>query len=182
MVRASCTLVHVGAIESVVLRCFQPFRADTRETAFQIHARVRAQVQCALVDVDAAHSVLAKLISTWTDAHGSFFRLLALVRARSRQTLASLRSNAGEIVLLQGEPRWTGAVEGANGVVTGVGARGKRSVAFVDVVAGHTVFVELETQTTDAVVTTGFVHALVLATVRLPFVTLRALVDIWNDS
>ena len=104
------------------------------------------------------------------------------MRAPSRQTLASLRSNAGEIVLVQGEPSWTVAVEGADGVVTGVGARGEWSVALVDVVAGHTVIVQLETQVTGAVVTTGLVHALVLATVSLPFVTLRALVDVWNDS
>ena len=182
IVHASGALVHVGAIKSIVFRCFQAFRADARETALEIHARVRAQVQSALVDIDAAHSVLVKLIPTGTDANRPFFRLLALVGARSRQTLASVRSIAGEIVLLQGESKRTGAIEGTNGVVTGVGTRGEWSIAFVDVVAGHTVFVELETQATSAVVTTGLVHALVLATVRLPFVTLRALVDVWDDN
>lgn len=137
---------------------------------------MRAQVQSALVRVHAAHLVLVDLITSRADAYRPILRLLALVRAGCRQCFAASRSATGEIVLLQGESRWTGALERALGVVAAMGARFHPLLALVDVAARYTVFFELETQMAGAVVTAWLVHATVLAAGKLSFV--GAFVDI----
>lgn len=169
-------LVHVRAIVLVVLQCLETLGAGARESTLEIHAGVRARVHSALVRVHAAHLVLVDAITQRADAYRPILRLSALVRAGSRQCLATPRPRTGEIVLLQGEPRRTGALERALGVVAAVGARSRSIFALVDVVARHAVFAELETQMAGAVVTAWLVHAPVLAAWKLPFV--RAFVDI----
>lgn len=134
----------------------------------QIRAIVRAfmRVFRALVHVDARACVLKNSISFRASASRSVLSVLAGVRTKIRQKGAILPLRASCIVVCQDESRRTRAHICTVCVVTDVGARSRWLVAFVHVFTRCTIFFEFVTGTTNAMIATRFVHALVLAAVR----------------
>lgn len=143
--------------------------------------RTRRNILETLVDIFAGFFVIKKLVTGSASADRSAFGIFAVLRTGMFEVRACVRSFdflTGFVVFLQNIIRRTLTLVGALRVFADVGADRWIDGALVDVFTGRTVLLNNVACSAAAVITSGLVDAIVIATVELTRLVSLALVYI----